>query len=217
MDKTFWGPSAWCTIHVAAASYKKENRLSFQKFITSLPYLLPCEYCREHLKSNLRTIEITDLSLENNNQLFMWSYFLHDLVNKQLKKRPSPQFQVAKDYYFKNSTEPNFWGPCYWRTIHSFAASYRPEPLVKNAFIQFIYSLRGILPDNESRKRYDIAIQRLPLTESYFKDAHSLFLWSYLFHDIINQQMNKISPGYEIVLNQYFNKNVCDSCGVIKK
>jgi len=216
MDKTFWGPSTWCTLHIAAAGFDRKNTLSFKKFVASLPILLPCEYCREHLKNNLELVDLTN-SIENNVQLFTWSYFLHDLVNKQLKKKPSPNFQDAKDYYFKNVKNPNFWGPCYWRTIHSFAASYRAEPLVENAFIQFIYSLRGILPDNDSRNRYYIAIQQIPLTPDYLKDAHSLFLWSYLFHDSINKQMGKLSPGYEFVYNQYFNKNVCNTCGIVKK
>ncbi len=214
MDKGFWGPSCWCTIHTASAAYKPENRLSFKQFIYSLPYLLPCQYCRQHLYQNLRTIPLNDQSLENNGALFIWSYFLHDLVNKQLHKKPSPPYPVAERYYFERIGKSKEWGPCYWRTIHAFSAAYRPLSEVKTAFKQFIYSLAGILPSQESRERYTRNLNQIPLTEEYLKDAHNLFLWSYLLHDLVNKQLGKVSPPFEEIKAQYFNKYVCSSCGV---
>lgn len=214
MDKKFWGPSTWCTIHTAAAGYNPENMLSFKQFIFSLPYLLPCQYCREHLQHNLRTLPLTDDSLSNNKLLLMWTFFLHDLVNKQLKRfENTPSYSAVETFYFKKIGDNKFWGPCFWRTIHSFAASYRPTPHVKKAFKQFIYSLHGIIPCRMCREHYSKNLQQLPLTDEYLKNSHNLFLWSYLLHDLVNKQLNKVSPSFESVKIQYFNDTVCKSCG----
>lgn len=214
MDKSFWGPSTWCTIHTAAIGYRPEHRLSFKQFIYSLPSLLPCQYCRDHLTQNLSNIRLEDKYLVNNDHLFMWSYFLHDLVNTQLNKPKSPAYPLVKDYYLSNIHKNEFWGPCFWRTIHSFAASYRNSPNVKQAFKQFIYSLIGIIPCSTCREHYRHNLKQLPLTEQYLQDAHNLFLWSYLLHDLVNKQLGKISPPFEKVKAQYFNEKVCGSCGV---
>ncbi len=215
MEKGFWGPSTWCTIHTAAASFRPENRLSFKQFIYSLPYLLPCQYCRKHLYQNLRTIPLNDQSLVNNKTLFIWSYFLHDLVNKQLHKKPSPAYPVAEKYYFNHIGNNNFWGPCFWRSIHAFAAAYRPTPEVKTAFKQFIYSLTGIIPCKVCREHYVRNLNQIPLSEEYLKDAHNLFLWTYLLHDLVNRQLGKVSPPFEEIKAQYFNVNVCETCGTV--
>nr|QBK87623.1 MAG: Erv1/Alr family disulfide (thiol) oxidoreductase [Marseillevirus LCMAC201] len=210
MEKGFWGPATWCTIHTAATYYKPENRFSFKQFIYSLPYLLPCQYCRKHLFQNLRTLPLNDTSLENNKTLFMWSYFLHDLVNKQLHKKVSPAYPVVEEYYFGNE---NIWGPCFWRTLHAIAASYRPLPEVKEAFKQFVYSLTGILPCAICRGDYTHNLMQIPLNEEYLKDAHNLFLWSYLLHDLVNKRLGKVSPPFEEIKAQYFNDQICGTCG----
>ena len=210
MEKSFWGPSCWCAIHTACASYKPENRISVKQFIYSLPYLLPCEYCREHLDQNLRTIPLNDDILVNSKQLFIWSYFLHDLVNKQLKKKPSPTFPIAEQYYNNQIGNNVFWGPCFWRMIHAFAASYRPE--VKSAFKQFIYSLPGVLPCKICQEHFLRTLTQIPLTDEYLRDSHNLFLWTYLLHDLVNKQLSKVSPPFEEIKAQYFNINICKTC-----
>jgi hypothetical protein len=212
MNKTFWGPSVWCSIHIASASYKPENKYSFTNFIYSLPYLLPCKDCCKHLYKNLQTLPLTEKSLDNNKNLFMWSYLLHDLVNKQLNKKPSPVYSFAEKYYFQNINDSTLWGPCFWKMIHSFAASYKHCPENKLAFKQFIYSLTGILPCNISKDNYLLFLKQLPLTDDYFKDANNLFLWTFLLHDLVNKKLNKISPPFQDIKSIYFNQNICKSC-----
>lgn len=97
--KSFWGPPTWHTIHAFAAAYTPSQREHFKAFIYSMQYTLPCDYCRQHLTQNLRQVKI-DEYLDNNHNLFLWSYILHDLVNKQLGKT-SPPYDVVKTYYFK--------------------------------------------------------------------------------------------------------------------
>ncbi len=102
MNKTgkfFWGPALWKTIHSLAAAYTPDQRQYYKSFIYGLQYTLPCEYCRKHLQANLKTLNIDDY-LENNHKLFLWTYFLHDMVNRQLHKS-SPLFEEVKSVYFR--------------------------------------------------------------------------------------------------------------------
>ena len=102
MDRTgkfFWGPALWKSIHSLAAAYTPDQRKEYKKFIYSLQFLLPCNYCKKHLQQNLRKINI-DYYLSNNHTLFLWTYFLHDIVNKALGK-VSPPYDIVKTAYFK--------------------------------------------------------------------------------------------------------------------
>lgn len=97
--KDFWGPSIWKTIHSLAAAYEPHQRKQYKNFIYTLPSILPCKQCRHHLAQNLNKLDI-DNYLDNNHNLFLWSYFLHDLVNRQLNKI-SPPYDKVKEIYFK--------------------------------------------------------------------------------------------------------------------
>jgi hypothetical protein len=98
--KNFWGPKVWSTIHIFSASYTPDQKQAFKDYIYNvLPKLLPCESCRSHLKENIKTIPLEPY-LTNNHNVFLWSYLLHDLVNKQLGKT-SPAYNQIKEVYFK--------------------------------------------------------------------------------------------------------------------
>lgn len=212
MDKGFWGPATWCMIHTAAVGYQIENNYSMRQFVSSLPFLLPCEKCRIHLQHNLKTIPLTQDSLSSNRKLFMWSYFLHDLVNKQLYKPSSPPYTNTEKYYFEHGINTKFWGPCFWRALHSFAAAYRPEQVVRQAFKQFVYSLIGVIPCKGCRDHFRKNLHQLPLTDDFLQNNNTLFLWTYLLHDLVNKQLNKVSPPFETIKQLYFDSKVCHSC-----
>ena len=168
---------------------------------------MPCEECKRHLNQNLKSMPLSDVSLSNRDNLFLWSYRLHDLVNKQLHKK-SPYYLPLANYY--STCESSFWGPCFWRMIHSCAAGYRPE--YKNIFKQFIYSLPGVLPCKQAQARFIQCLNKIPLSDEYLKDAQNLFLWTFLIHDLVNRQLGKMSPSYESVKGHYFTEKMCASC-----
>ena len=96
--KDFWGKSVWMTIHSQSVTYTPDKAEAFKSFISSLTKLLPCKDCQKHLKENLQKYPI-DYYLDNNDNLFFWTYLLHDAVNKSVGKK-SPKFDIVKKQYY---------------------------------------------------------------------------------------------------------------------
>lgn len=211
MDKNFWGPSVWRSIHYTSAGYNPANSFSMKQFINSLPYLLPCEVCQKHLRTNLKNLPLTPEYLNSSTNMFYWSYLLHDTVNQQLRKY-RPSYQAVAPSYFHGAVDTHIWGPDMWKMIHSFAASYKPSTINAQAFRQFIYSLPGLLNCQNCKNRMLNVLQILPLDNEHLQHTKKLFLWTYQLHNIINEQLGKYSPNYEKVVNFYFNKKVCKDC-----
>ena len=209
MDKSFWGPSTWTSIHFAGAGYTPDRQRSFTQFIYSLRSLLPCNKCCEHLTQNLQVHQLSPHYFANANNLLYWTYQLHDLVNKQLRKT-SISYRQVQQFYF-NKVYPEVWGQHFWRMIHSFAATYTPNK--KTAFKQFIYALPGILPCDTARANLLKNMKTLPLTEHALANSHNLFLWTYQLHDLFNRNLGKRSPNFEEVKETYFNDRICELCG----
>ena len=84
---TTWAHPTWKMIHYYASKYTRNNSyaISYKVFIHSLKYLLPCGKCRNHLTENLKTHPIEPY-LSSANDLFTWSYVLHQTVSSQTGK-----------------------------------------------------------------------------------------------------------------------------------
>jgi hypothetical protein len=101
MTKAFWGRPTWKLIHSIASlcplNYDKNVFTSFKAFMTCLTYLLPCRECRLHLTENLSQLPI-DNYLKSRNDVFYWSYLLHQTVNKRLNKKGISYNEALKLY-----------------------------------------------------------------------------------------------------------------------
>ena len=99
MDKSFWGPPIWVTIHSCAALYTPDKDVYFKALLGSLIHLLPCSSCRgnmiTHIKEDMPPIEEF---LNNNERLFYWTWKLHEVVNKEIGKPEFP-YESAKKMY----------------------------------------------------------------------------------------------------------------------
>lgn len=100
LNPKIWGPNFWYVIHISAANYipSKEAAMAFRSFISSLAYLLPCDWCRVHIEENLKKVPLTAEVLRSNEALLKWSYDFHDTVNQMLGK-VSPPFETIRSYY----------------------------------------------------------------------------------------------------------------------
>ena len=81
----FWGPRVWNAIHILAATMRVENALAYKRFLELLTHLLPDEQSRENLRDTLKRYPV-DPYLRNNHDAFAYTFALHDLINKKLRK-----------------------------------------------------------------------------------------------------------------------------------
>lgn len=216
VDRSIWGPAFWRLIHSAARAYTPERSLSFRQFIASLPGVLPCGECREHIAVNLRRVlPLRDSNLLNDETLFLWTFNLHDIVNKQLGKRSPPFADVKKLYYSgdgRNPPDPNFWGPSAWTVIHSIARTFSPDRAVY--FKSFVYSLPGVLPCSVCREHLaQNLINVVPLKQCYLRSDDNAFLWTYRLHQAVNEQLGKKrAPSFAEVWKVYYQDRPCKLC-----
>jgi len=105
--KKFIGPPTWTLIHSLAASYDPSQSSAFKSFMISLVTLFPCEVCRKNLKDKLTSKIPLDNYLGSKEDLFLWTYIIHDMVNQHIneyhpEKTPkvSPPYIEIRDFYF---------------------------------------------------------------------------------------------------------------------
>jgi hypothetical protein len=116
MDTRFWGPSGWKLLHLITFDYKfsPENAIKYAQFFESLPYILPCKFCRASLTDYYRKYPfLVNDKLDNKLDLKKWMYNIHNCVNDKLRKQglnptPDPKFSDVKEFYEK-------WLLCDWQ------------------------------------------------------------------------------------------------------
>ena len=116
MDTRFWGPSGWKMLHLITFDYQFETHaIAYAKFFESLPYILPCKFCRASLTDYYRQYPFLNSNKTNMNpdlDLKKWMYNIHNCVNDKLRSQglnptPNPKYSDVKQFYDK-------WVKCDW-------------------------------------------------------------------------------------------------------
>ena len=98
-----WGPSLWFFLHTISFNYPvhptKEQKKHYRNFISNIQYILPCRYCRENLKKNLKKLPLRQKDLKNRDTFSRWMYHLHELVNKMLHKKSGLKYNAVRERY----------------------------------------------------------------------------------------------------------------------
>lgn len=91
MKPDIWGKHFWYTIHFIALDYPEkpnnEDKRDFQTFFENLHKVIPCYKCSVNYVKHLKERPLEQSDLENNETLFRWTVDIHNIVNKELKKR----------------------------------------------------------------------------------------------------------------------------------
>jgi hypothetical protein len=61
MDTRYWGPSGWRLLHLISFANTGTTRVC--EFMNTLPYILPCKYCRMNLTKNFQKFPLNDIIL----------------------------------------------------------------------------------------------------------------------------------------------------------
>lgn len=103
MDTKFWGPPGWKLLHTLTLTYEPSNATAMGKFLETLPYVLPCKFCRASLTDYYRELPY-ELALKSRNALTKWLWRIHSLVNEKLRGQgqtigPDPSLTEVKTIY----------------------------------------------------------------------------------------------------------------------
>lgn len=116
MDTRFWGPSGWKLLHLITFSYKFSEKCAknFAQFFETLPYILPCKFCRASLTDYYRKYPfLIKNTLDPKLNLKRWMYDIHNCVNDKLRRQglnpnSDPKFVDVQKFYEK-------WEKCDWQ------------------------------------------------------------------------------------------------------
>jgi hypothetical protein len=91
MDTRFWGPSGWRLLHLVTFdyTYNAETAYSYAKFLETIPYILPCKFCRASLTDYYRQhpFMLSNSMLDPLLDLKKWMYTIHNCVNNKLRSQ----------------------------------------------------------------------------------------------------------------------------------
>ena len=103
MLTSVWGPSLWHSLHAISFNYPvnptKEQKKNYMKFFLSLEQILPCKYCRENFKKNLKCTPLNMNTMKNRHTLSLWLYKLHETINKMLGKKSGLSYNDVRNRY----------------------------------------------------------------------------------------------------------------------
>lgn len=103
MLTTVWGPSLWHYLHIISFNYpihptKVQNK-KYREFIMNFKYTLPCKYCRDNLKNNLKDHPLTAKALKNRENFSKWMFTFHEHINKMLGKSSGLSYDEVRERY----------------------------------------------------------------------------------------------------------------------
>jgi hypothetical protein len=212
--KKFWGTPLWMLLHSVGSYYEPENAAYFKQFLNCYAKLLPCEKCKNNFVYKLREHPV-DPHLSNADDIFFYTYLLHDLVNESINKedsktsKESPHYETIKKFYVKGH---DWEKPC-WITIHVLAATLRPENA--QSFKTLLHCLTKLLPDRQFNNKLYGSLKEYPC-DAYLSSNHDVFFYTYLIHDVMNEKTNQMSENYDALKSFYFNalSQECKNCTV---
>lgn len=141
MDPVVWGKHMWASIHFIALAYPdeptEEDKKTYHSFFTNLYKVLPCHTCRNHLKETLdNEYPLHANFLKNKDELFKWTFNLHNIVNKRLKKKVLTLDEAISTFMKKNEFNEAM---CPSSKIEG--PSQEEHLLVSNPFVIFVLVL----------------------------------------------------------------------------
>ena len=90
METIYWGPAGWRFLHLLTFLYPLEpdtgDKILMRDFMSLLPDVLPCKYCRASFTKYSISLDITPF-LDSNMRMQEWLYKMHNKVNKKLRSQ----------------------------------------------------------------------------------------------------------------------------------
>jgi hypothetical protein len=98
-----WGKNAWSLLHRISNNINDSNIKDFDNFISFFEETLPCPICKHHFSNTINVIPLKSITLNKNTPL-VWSYNVHNFVNRELNKK---QINLSEIENCKNKWNDN--------------------------------------------------------------------------------------------------------------
>ena len=113
MDTKFWGPSGWKMLHLITFRYDPSNKVNMRDFFSSMPFILPCKFCRTSLTEYMEEDPL-EPALASRDSLSRWLWRIHNKVNNKLRsqgllKEPDTPFNTVRALYKEDPKEFQGW------------------------------------------------------------------------------------------------------------
>jgi hypothetical protein len=110
------------------------------------------------------------------------------------------------DYDSNDGMLTNIWGSSLWHVIHCMSFNYPINPTEQDKlhYMNFIKSMKYILPCGKCRKNLVNNFKKLPITISQMQNRETFSKYIYDLHEVINTMLGKKSGlTYEKVRETY--------------
>ena len=138
-------------------------------------------------------------------------------TRKNLKK--GGNFSLS-DYDSNDGMLTNIWGNSLWHVLHCMSFNYPINPTEddKKKYLDFIKSLKNILPCGKCRKNLIKNFQKLPITMKDMLNRETFSKYIFNLHEVINTMLDKKSGlTYEKVRDTYEHFRARCQKKIIKK
>jgi hypothetical protein len=100
-----------------------------------------------------------------------------------------------KHYSSGDGMLTSVWGPSMWHVLHTISFNYPNTPSTeeKQNYMNFIKSLRHVLPCMYCRINFKNNLKSLPLTMDNMKNRETFSKYIYNLHEVVNKMLNKKS------------------------
>ena len=127
-------------------------------------------------------------------------------VHEKYEQEKKPKLE-----YLGNTANPSFWGPAYWRSLHTVAAWYpmKAAPLVKERMKSRILAIPIEVPCQSCQHHANSYIEsKRDELDQIVSGRHALGKFFVEFHNMVNKRYGKPIWSYEDAYKMYSGQNV---------
>lgn len=151
MNSYIWGSLAWHFLHcITLTSPEKIKTDTYYTLFKNLGDILPCSVCQNHYKNHLKKLPLKD-SCIGRNQLSLWLFNLHNIVNISLDKPAISVDKCVKLYIQKGKIKFNHKMGFKFLDQLAKSAKKTKDPI---SYINFFDTLDKTFPCSSCRKHY---------------------------------------------------------------
>ena len=118
-------------------------------------------------------------------------------MNEKCKKNKTRKNRTfsKKDYISGDGMLTSVWGPSLWHYLHTMSFNYPVQPTMeeKKYYMNFILSLRYVLPCKYCRMNLKTNFRQLPITMQTMKNRETFSRYVYNLHELVNKMLHKKS------------------------